>query len=98
VSRAVEDLSRISGVKLNQLQEQVEAVHFHDWHSDPFSRGAYSYVRTGRLATRTPLELPVENTLFFAGEATELNGHGGTVHGARATGFRSARQVIESLG
>jgi monoamine oxidase len=96
LSRALEDLSRISRVKRSHLEERLEAVHFHDWHSDPFSRGAYSYVRAGGLQKRAPLALPVQNTLFFAGEATELNGHGGTVHGARATGHRAARQVLES--
>lgn len=49
VSRALEDLSRISRVELSRLQEQLEAVHFYDRHSDPFSRGAYSYVRAGAL-------------------------------------------------
>jgi monoamine oxidase len=97
VSRALADLARISKVELTHLQKQVEAVHFHDWHDDPFSRGAYSYVRAGAFRERGPLELPLENTLFFAGEAMELNGHGGTVHGARATGHRAAGQVLDSL-
>ena len=97
VSRALEDLSKISKIEISHLKQQVEAVHFHDWHDDPFSRGAYSYVRAGALCKRGPLEQPVENTLFFAGEATELNGHGGTVHGARATGHRAARQVLQTL-
>jgi monoamine oxidase len=39
----------------------------------------------------------VENTLFFAGEATEIKGHGGTVHGAIATGRRAAAQVLDSF-
>ena len=97
VSRALGDLARISGMAPGDLQEQLESVHFHDWRADPFSRGAYSYVRAGSFRNRAALELPVENTLFFAGEATELNGHGGTVHGARATGHRAARQVLETL-
>lgn len=97
VSRALADLARISNLEPSQLEDQLQAVHFHDWNRDPFSRGAYSYVRAGAFGERGPLEIPVENTLFFAGEATELNGHGGTVHGARCTGHRAARQVLESL-
>jgi len=38
---------------------------------------------------------PVVDTLFFAGEATNAQGHSGTVHGALATGIRAAREVIE---
>lgn len=97
VSRALEDLSRISKLEVSHLQQQLDKVHFHDWHADPYSRGAYSYVRAGAFRNRAALGLPVENTLFFAGEGTELNGHGGTVHGARATGHRAAQQVFESL-
>jgi monoamine oxidase len=41
---------------------------------------------------------PVENTIFFAGEATNTDGHCGTVHGAIATGIRAADQVYQSLG
>jgi tetratricopeptide (TPR) repeat protein len=35
--------------------------------------------------------------LFFAGEATNTNGHTGTVHGTIATGRRAAREVIDGL-
>ena len=38
---------------------------------------------------------PVEGTLFFAGEATDLDGQNGTVHGAMASGRRAAGEVIE---
>lgn len=96
-SRALEDLARIANRSAEDLEGQVAALHFHDWHADPFSRGAYSYVRAGNFARRAPLAQPVKQTLFFAGEATELNGHGGTVHGAIATGQRAAKQVLESL-
>ena len=58
------------------------------------------------IATRPPvrwmliekLTEPVENTLFFAGEHTDTEGHSGTVHGAIATGRRAARQVLASCG
>jgi monoamine oxidase len=39
----------------------------------------------------------VADTLFFAGEATELEGHHATVHGAIATGERAAREVLSAL-
>ncbi len=97
IERALHDLAKISDMPLNQLVELLEAVHFHDWHADPFARGAYSYVPAGAIKAREVLAEPVEDTLFFAGEATETFGHGATVHGAIATGTRAARQVLESL-
>jgi monoamine oxidase len=67
---------------------------FHDWHADPFARGAYSYVPAGALPARRTLAEPVADTLYFAGEATDLLGYGGTVHGAIASGRRAAKQIL----
>jgi len=36
----------------------------------------------------------VANTLFFGGEATNSDGHSGTVHGAIATGYRAADEIL----
>ncbi|MFL6463046.1 MAG: flavin monoamine oxidase family protein, partial [Bryobacteraceae bacterium] len=97
VKRALEDLSRLTGHAPEDLKGLVKAAHFHNWHNDPFAGGAYSYVPAGALRHRKALAQPVENTLFFAGEATELNGHAATVHGAVATGYRAAQQVLQTL-
>jgi monoamine oxidase len=64
--------------------------YFHDWSGDPFFRGAYSYVPTHALNARRALAQPVEETLFFAGEATETTGNAATVHGAIASGLAAA--------
>jgi monoamine oxidase len=88
--RAEESLERISGVS----PLPVLAAYFHDWHADHLFRGAYSYVPAGQLPARQILATPVEGTLYFAGEATNLKGHGATVHGAIESGIRAARQVI----
>jgi monoamine oxidase len=71
-----------------------EAVYFHDWQADPFSRGAYSYVPAG--ATRTALSKPVEGTLYFAGEAASRTGRGGTVDGAIESSIRAAEAILRS--
>jgi len=36
----------------------------------------------------------VERTLFWAGEATHAAGSAGTVHGALASGYRAAGEVL----
>jgi monoamine oxidase len=94
---ALDSLAR--ALKMNRaiLQDQVVAWETHDWAADPFARGAYSYVRVGGVQAQAALAQPVENTLFFAGEATELAGHQATVHGAIATGERAADEVLRSL-
>lgn len=94
VLEAIASLARISGCPRERLDGLLEAAYSHDWHGDPFARGAYSYVPSGALGARKRLAEPIAATLYFAGEATNLDGHGGTVHGAIASGRRAARQCI----
>jgi monoamine oxidase len=68
-------------------------AYYHDWHADPFSRGAYSYLRVGGGDARARLSAPVEETLFFAGEATWAQ-DAGTVAGALESGYRAAGGVL----
>jgi len=94
--RAIAALGRILGEHPRELMPFVSEYFVHDWQSDPFSRGAYSYIRPGGMHAPAELARPVENTLFFAGEATDTEGHGGTVHGAIQTGHRAAQEVLET--
>ena len=90
-SEALQSLARI----LNGKIPRPEAIYFHNWRTDPFFRGAYSYVPVNGLPARELLAKPVDDTLFFAGEATNLEGHGSTVHGAIASGRRAADLAIK---
>ena len=94
IETALNDLTNVANVDRSLLDRQLQAAHFHDWRNDPFARGAYSYVPAGALPHRKTLATPVEDTLFFSGEATELEGHSATVHGAIASGRRAARQFL----
>jgi monoamine oxidase len=98
VNQGMETLGRLLSMKVGDLQRSLEEAHFHDWQSDPFSRGAYSYGKVGADGAQEVLGRPVENTLFFAGEATDTSGHNGTVHGAIASGYRAAKDVLRGAG
>lgn len=78
------------------LDTQLVGFHVHDWQSDPFSRGAYSYAPKGAVNASDELAVPVERTLYFAGEHTDTTGHWGTVHAALRSGLRAASQILES--
>jgi monoamine oxidase len=97
VDKALESLSALLQVEKSHVQSQLAAAYFHDWDTDPFSRGAYSYVKVGGEGCQQTLGAPVESTLFFAGEATDISGHNGTVHGAIASGKRAAAEILASL-
>jgi hypothetical protein len=72
---------------------RVEAYLAQDWQADRFARGGYSYVLVGGQGARAALAKPVQNTLFFAGEATDAE-EAGTVAGALRSGIRAAREIV----
>lgn len=94
LNAALSALTRYFGKSLEELRRDLRSWHSHDWHADPYSRGAYSYIDAGGLPRLPSLAAPIEDTLFFAGEHTEQDGHWGTVHAALASGMRVARQVL----
>ncbi len=97
VSRqGIASLARILSTTPERIRRSLACAYFHDWHADPLSRGAYSYVPAGALPARDKLAEPVADTLYFAGEATEMNGHSATVHGAIASGVRAAKQILQA--
>jgi monoamine oxidase len=64
------------------------------WNQDPFSLGSYSYVPVGsKQSLRRQIGLPVENRVFFAGEATSQF-FPATVHGAFLSGVRAAYEIM----
>jgi monoamine oxidase len=93
---ALDSLAEALGVGRARIDEELVESYLHNWSRDPHARGAYSYLPVGGLEAQKALAAPVAGTLFFAGEATELGGHIGTVHGAIMTGIRAARETIES--
>jgi monoamine oxidase len=64
------------------------------WNQDPFSLGSYSYVPVGsKQSLRRQIGTPVENRVFFAGEATSQF-FPATVHGAFLSGVRAAYEIM----
>jgi monoamine oxidase len=95
--RALAALARAFGVDVARLRNGCRMMHHHDWSADPFTRGAYSYPGLGGVEGARMLSMPVDDTLYFAGEATDYFGHGGTIHGALDSGRRVALEIIRSF-
>jgi len=92
---ALQSAASIFGRPVNTLEPRVRAVYTHDWSTDPFSRGAYSYGGVGALAARESLRRPVAGTLFLAGEALAGDGLNGTVSGALTSGLQAAATLLD---
>ncbi|HXQ71342.1 MAG TPA: NAD(P)/FAD-dependent oxidoreductase [Pyrinomonadaceae bacterium] len=98
LDRSLTALSHIFAVPRNFLESLLVNFYFHNWTTDPFSLGAYSYIPIGGLHAQAELSEPIENTIYFAGEAANTTGHHGTVHGAIQTGLRAAQMIQCSPG
>jgi monoamine oxidase len=98
VDSALVTLGKLLGRDPAELRRELVSWHAHNWTADPFSRGAYSYVRVGGLDALRRFGEPVEDTLYFAGEAVNAEGYWSTVNGAMASGERAARLVLNRIG
>ena len=96
VEFALGELDRIFGERV--ASENFEDAYVADWTTEPFVRGLYSFpLAHTEPCHREALAAPLGGKLFFAGEATDLDGHSGTVHGAIESGRRAAEEVGREL-
>jgi monoamine oxidase len=96
IATALDDLDALFGDEADPHGE-LEAAYTHDWTHDPYARGAYSYVATGGAGAREQLAAPLDDVVFFAGEATASTSEAGTVAGALQSGERAATEALGAL-
>jgi monoamine oxidase len=96
VTRALQSLGGLLGVGTSELERLLEIAYFHNWQADPYSRGAYSYAKVGSADAPEVLSRPVNDILFFAGEAADVTGNNGTVHAAIASARRAVVQITKT--
>lgn len=66
------------------------------WQGNPYTLGSYSYAKPSGADARTTLAAPLDDRVFFAGEATMPDAYA-TVHGAWRSGVIAADAVASSL-
>jgi monoamine oxidase len=94
LDQCLTSLAKVFDVPVRDLEMLLLSWHTHDWQSDEYALGAYSYVPAGALDAPERMTIPVEDTLYFTGEHTDTTGHWGTVHAALEAGMFAARQVL----
>jgi monoamine oxidase len=94
LEKALDTLSKVFDQPRREIESLIEQQVVSDWQSDPLSRGAYSYVPAGSGDAMQQLAAPVQESIFFAGEATHYEGQSGTVAGAIASGYRAAGEIL----
>ena len=90
---AIEDLVCVLGSAWRARLTPLTATH---WRSVPFIHGSYSQARVGHATARAALAAPVDDRLFFAGEACSPTDFS-TAHGAYQTGVKAADAILGLL-
>jgi len=75
----------------------IDRTITHAWGTDPLTMGSYSAARVGKVGARATLATPLDNRLYFAGEAVSTNAHS-SLHGAYLTGQDAATSIFDHLG
>ncbi|WP_439923270.1 flavin monoamine oxidase family protein [Nitrobacter sp. JJSN] len=91
-AQAIDEIVALLG---SDYRSKLKPLAESRWARDPFALGAYSHALPGHAGARATLAAPVDNRLFFAGEATSPNFFS-TAHGARDSGERAARKAMDA--
>jgi predicted NAD/FAD-dependent oxidoreductase len=98
-----ETIASIFGDPLNIIQQEFEQLYpgainqitestLQQW------QGNRSYDPVGVGDAREVIASSINNKIFFAGEATHLGGHHGTMHGAMETSLRAVTEILQGAG
>lgn len=68
-----------------------------DYTDKPFIKGAYAYSTINMGDARKIAAQPIDNKLFFGGEAMNTNGHHQSVHGAIESGYKAVIDILTNI-
>jgi monoamine oxidase len=94
VAEAKSLLVKICG---QDILKEIAAAKATNWVTDPWILGAYSVLQPGGGEARAELAQPIDDRVFFAGEATSPDGFS-TAHGAYNSGVAAADAIKRALG
>ena len=91
---AIAELVRLLGADWRKRLVPLHATH---WRGQAYIHGSYSHARVGQAGARAILAAPVDDRLFFAGEACSPHDFS-TAHGAYRTGTAAAAAILHLKG
>lgn len=89
---SLQSLSNIFKMSMEALSTELVKTSVFNWEKDPYAQGAYSYLTPETESALNVLGEPVDDVLYFAGEA--FGGEASsTVEGALASGVDTVRKM-----
>ena len=93
---ALSSLGHTFGMANAPLSERLLGFRIYNWADNVYSKGAYTYPTVRSQGAAGTLSEPVEDTLYFAGEAVYEGAHGGTVEAALVSGTKAAELISKA--
>jgi monoamine oxidase len=97
LNACIRSLASIFHIGEEFVREQLVACVVHDWMGAPYILGGYSYETVGSEEARKQMRQPVEDTLFFSGEALYEGQALATVEAALCSGQETAKKIKAQL-
>ena len=97
LQKALASLSVIFSIKVEILKQTLKNWTVSSWAADPYCCGGYSYDVVNGEAQKQLLKQPIEQTIFFAGEALHEGIEVGTVEAALVNGREMSHQIIATF-
>jgi monoamine oxidase len=96
LEKALQSLSNIFDRSLQELKDILIASKIFNWKKDEWALGAYNYATPETIDARKLLNIPVNDTIYFCGEALYDGPSPGTVEAAIVHAQRTAEKLILS--
>jgi monoamine oxidase len=90
---AMESLSEIFRIHHEQLRSELKGWHIKNWTNDPFTLGAYAYKTPETDRLLKIISKPVDDIIYFGGEAFYEGKEMGTVEAALVNGLNIAKSI-----
>ncbi len=89
-------VDRVADIFGHDIRKHVIRSIVTAWSTEPWTLGSWACALPGQAHQRANLQRPVDERLFFAGEAT-VYGDQGTCHGAYQSGIQAAKEIARKL-
>jgi monoamine oxidase len=97
LGKALESLSVIFTISVNDLKNKLKIFHVFNWKKDIWTRGAYSYALVNSTKSKSMGCQPLKNMIYFSGEAFYEGPFPGTVEAALVSGRTAATQLLADI-
>lgn len=92
-------LSSVAGIfdrTVAQLKDELEWARVFNWQKNEYALGGYSYSTVNSDAAKALISIPLEHTIYFAGEALYTGPRPGTVEASLESGIQIAGTIRDN--